>query len=162
MQSMKRIPLLLDGSGHQAWKAQLLTYLQSKGLGAIALGTAVWLTIKYHQSEPDYQLESRKQEFNTRAEQALGIIKLLVHLSLLPHLKNVVDPAEALHKLEAQLCTNSAGHFLTTMSKLFTLHKCQDQTIAAYLAKINDLMAKAFPDLGADLPNPNASGHPTR
>jgi len=158
MQSTKRIPLLLNGSGHWAWKVQLLAYLQSKGLGAIALGTAEWLTVKYHQSKPNYQLESCKQEFDTRAEQVLGIIKLLVHLLLLPHLENVVDPAEVLCKLEAQLRTNSTGHFLTTMSKLFTLRKHQDQTIAVYLAEIDDLVAKAFPDLGADLPDPDTGG----
>jgi len=144
--STKRVPTLSQASEFRLWHAQLKAYLQSKGLFAYTTGNHARPTAKNGQ-EPDHVFAARQDEFDTRMEQTLGIIKTHVHPSVLVFIEEAVTPKEALDALTKQFNPAGTARFLTATGRLFNLRKRPEQTIAGYFAEISDLVNLAFPDL---------------
>ncbi len=144
--STKRVPTLSQASEFRLWHAQLKAYLQSKGLFTYTTGTHARPTAKNSQ-EPDHMFAARQDEFDTRMEQTLGIIKTHIHPSVLVFIKEATTPKEALDTLTKQFNPAGTARFLTATGWLFNLRKRPDQTIAGYFAEISDLVNLVFPDL---------------
>jgi hypothetical protein len=147
----KRVLTLSQAKDYRPWLTQITAHLQAKGLGGY-LNSKIERPEEPQDKEPPHVFKARKLKFSIRQEQTLGIIKTYVHPSVLTFVETATTPKEAIEALSKQFQPAGSARFLTAISRLFTLRKQPDQSIATYFAEINELITTAFPDITEDIP----------